>query len=463
MMVGVAAVLGIGMTRLGLPTFNSLVDKNVAFDILHPTAVVGLFVVLGVVALLGGVYPAVVLSSFQPTSVLKGSLSRTSKGIWLRRCLVVVQFGISAALGVSILVMDRQMEFVQTKDLGFTRKNILAVINPFEMRWDLMERYREVRDEFGRNPSILSATASRDFPGTRILSNVIWIPEADVKTEYRLPMLPMDEAFLETYEIKIVAGRGFSEELASDVTTAYVLTESAANTFGWDNKSALEKRIECPVIEKFGRPRGRVIGVVEDFHLNPLHHEMQPVVLLLWEVFHHNISLRYREGEPDAVVDHVEKVWERYQETIEPRYNDLEEMHEREYWKDSQLIKTSRVFGFIALIVACMGLMGLTAFTTLQRMKEIGVRKVLGGNAPGLVRLLTTEIIALVFLANLLAAPLGHWLATQWLGSFQNHVEIGTVDFLYVVFLSLLIAILTVSYQTLRAVQTNPVEVLRDE
>ncbi len=199
--VCVATVLGIVMAKLFLPTFNSLTDKNVPFDILNPMAVIGLFVVVGIVALMSGIYPAIVLSSFQPTEVLKGSLHRTRRGIWLRRALVIVQFGISVALGVGILVMDRQMAFIQTKDLGFTRKNILAVDHPLVNRQDLEPRLQEVREEFGRHPAILSSAFSRRFPGRRNDSNVIWIPEGPVRIEYRLPMMSIDEGFLDTYQI----------------------------------------------------------------------------------------------------------------------------------------------------------------------------------------------------------------------------------------------------------------------
>lgn len=206
-----------------------------------------------------------------------------------------------------------------------------------------------------------------------------------------------------------------------------------------------------------------MIGVVKDFHLNPLHRQMQPIVIFKWNWYMDSFSVRYREGERDAAIEHIEEVWKRYEQIEEPRYRDLDDMLEWAYAQDRQLIKTSRLFGFIALAVACMGLMGLTAFTTHQRMKEVGVRKVLGGSAPGLVQLLTKEVALLVLLANVLAAPAGFWLASRWLESFQYRVEIGVPSFLYVATISLLIAIGTVSYQTLSAVRTNPVEVLRDE
>ena len=462
----VSACLGIMMARLFLPTFNGLIDKNVPFDILNPTVAFGLLAVLGSVALLSGLYPAIVLSSFEPNEVLKGSMIRTRRGIWLRRSLVIVQFGISVALGVGILVMDRQMVFVQTKDLGFARENIIGIFGPLRGRPDLRGRHprTEVRKVFARHPSILASAVTRNYPGMRNPSSVIWIPEGPNRTEFRFPMMSIDEGFLETYDIPLVAGRNLSEDRETDATHTYILTESAARAFGWDRHSAIGKALESPIFEtKDKRPRGHVIGVVRDFHLNPLHRQMQPIVLFMSERHLYSFSVRYRPGERDAAVEHIEKTWKRYQKSEPPRYEELDVMLERAYEPDRQLIKTSRVFGTIALVVACMGLMGLTAFTTRQRMKEIGVRKVLGGTTQGLVKLLTQEVAMLVILANVLAAPFGYWVAANWLESFQYHVEIGAANFAIVATVSLTIALVTVSYQTLSAVRTNPVDVLRDE
>ena len=462
----VATGLGIVAARLFLPTFNGLIDKNVPFDLLNPTTAFGLLAVLATVALLSGLYPAVVLSSFEPNEVLKGSIARTRRGIWLRRTLVIAQFGISVALGVGILVMDRQMAFVQTKDLGFARENILSIPGPLRNRPDLYGRRprTEVRKAFRRHPSILSSACIWRVPGMRNPSNVIWIPEGPTRTEFNFPMMAIDEGFLETYQIPLLAGRNLSEDRETDATHTYMLTESAARAFGWDNQTAIGKALESPIYEtKDKRPRGHVIGVVRDFHLNPLHRQMQPIVLFMSERHLFRFLVRYREGECDAAVEHIEETWKRYEKSEPPQYEDVDVMLEVAYEPDRQLIKTSRVFGTIALVVACMGLMGMTAFTTHQRMKEIGVRKVLGGSTQSLVRLLTNEVALLVVLANVIAAPFGYWVAMNWLGSFQYRVEIGATSFAIVAAVSLTIALVTVSYQTLSAVRTNPVDVLRDE
>lgn len=459
-----ATGFGIVVAWMFLPTFNDMTNLNITFDILNPMAITGLFVVVAGVGVLSGLYPAFIFSSFAPTVVLKGAMSRTREGIWLRRTLVIVQFGISVILGVCILVMDKQMAFIANKALGFNPKNILAVSRPFDNRPDLQERLKTLRKEFGRHPSILSSTGSRSFPGMTSSSNIIWIPDGAVQTEYRAPLLPVDEDFLKTYEMPLISGRNFSEAVASDSIAAYILTESATKIFGWDNEQAIGQLLTSPYLEgTVGRPRGRVIGVIKDFHLNPLHRAIQPVVLMVWNRQLRNFSLRYREGEREAVVAHVERLWKHYEPNRPPEYYDLEDMHGWAYRRDYQLIQTSRVSGLIALIIACLGLLGLTAFTIQQRIQEVAVRKILGASAFSLVRLLAKEVVSLVILANVFAAPVGYWLVTQWLAAFPYRVGFGVTSFLYLIFLTLLIAMVTIGYQTFCAVRTDPVKMIRTE
>ena len=387
----------------------------------------------------------------------------TKGGIWLRRGLVVFQFGISVLLEIGILVMDRQMEFIQNKDLGFTRQNIL-ITTPLRTRPDLIPRLREIRQEFARHPAILSSTGTLGLPGLPNESNVaVFVPEGLGEEEFRIRMLGVDEDFLATYEIPLLSGRNFSATIASDSTQAFLLSEKAVKTFGWDNQSALGKSIVWPARESMGRPRGRVIGVFRDFHVNSLHHPMRPVILAVWNQKLLGFGLRYQPGTRENVVAHVKEAWARYNQDRPAEYHDLNEMIGWFYWQDAQLTRTSRVFGLIALAVACLGLLGLTAFTTQQRLKEIGIRKVLGGTAASLVHLLTREVVALVLLANILAAPFGFLLLSNWLDNFKYRIELGFVSFLYATLLTLLIAIITVSYQTLSAVRTDPVKVLRTE
>ena len=458
-----ASALGVLAVYLFLPTFNGLTGKNVPFDVANSMVILSSVCILIGVGFVSGIYPAAVLSSFAPATVLKGSMSRSSTGHWLRRVLIVAQFGVSVALGIGILMMDRQMAFIQTKDLGFARENIISVWGPFPYDIEL-ERIDEFRREFGNHPSIISSCVTRDIPALRNQSNVIWIPERPDPIEIRGPMLPVDYEFLDTYQVPLVSGRNFSRDIASDEEEAFILTEKAARAFGWNNQNALGKTLGLPLLEnRNGRPRGRVIGVVKDFHLNPLQQTMQPVVLLIWTRQLRHISLRYREGDRDAVIKHIEKVWNRHETLREPNYDDIEEILQWDYWQERQLISMSRIFGIVALGVACIGLLGLTAFSTHQRLGEVGIRKVLGGRPLGLVALLTKEVVALVTVANIIGAPFGYWLVTNWMQVFQYRVAFNPSILAYTVALSLAIAIATVSYQTLSAVRTNPVDVLRAE
>jgi putative ABC transport system permease protein len=457
-----AAAAGVLLAKLLLPTFNTMVYKTLSFDIFTPAALLGLAAIAATIGLLGGLYPALVLSSFAPTTVLKGEMHRSRRGIWLRRGLVVVQFGISVTLGLGILIMDRQMRYIQTKDLGFTSKNILNV-SPVSTRPELTPKLREIHRDFSKHPGIISSSASLGTPGIPMVSNMIVItPEG--RSEQRIRMLSIDENFLDTYDIPLVNGRNFSPDIASDSTSAYILSERAVTAFGWDNQTALGKRIAWPNLERQGiRDRGQVVGVVKDFHDNSLHHPMQPILLAMWESKLATFSLRYREGARDAVAEHVESTWRKYNASRPPEYYDVDEMLGWYYWQDNQLIDTCRTFGVVAVGVAILGLLGLTAFSTQQRMKEVGIRKVLGGSPGSLLTLLTREVVYLVAAANLLAGPFGYVVASWWLENFHFRTPIGVDSFLAAAGMTLLIALVTVSYQTFSALRTDPVKVLRND
>ena len=202
-------------------------------------------------------------------------------------------------------------------------------------------------------------------------------------------------------------------------TQAFLISERAAAIFGWDNQTALGKTIKWPLHENDGRPRGSVIGVYRDFHVSSLYEPMKPSILAVWNEKLLGFAFRYRPEMKDEVVEHLRTVWTRYNRELPFRYVDLDHEIDRRYWQEHQLMDITHVFGLIAGTVACLGLLGLTAFTTQQRMKEIGVRKVLGGSSASLIRLLTSEVVLLVVAANVLAAPFGYVLASKWLATFH--------------------------------------------
>lgn len=458
-----ATGLGLVGAKLLLPVFNEMTFRNVSFDLLEPVVIAGLFALVAVVGLIAGLYPAIVLSGYAPTSIAKGGVARTSAGIWLRRGLVLLQFTVTILLGLGILVIDRQMVHVENADLGFNPDHIIYV-NPTGTRPELSDRLREIRREFANHPGIVASTGTLGQPGVSNRSNIaVFIPEGQPDQEYRIRMLGVDEDFLGTYEIPLLSGRNFSRDIAADSTRAFLISEKAARAFGWDSRSALGKGLRWPASENWDRPRGHVIGVYRDFAVNPLHRAIQPSILAVWNEKLLGFSMRYLPEARKDVIDHLKTAWTRYNPVLPFRYLELEQMIGWGYWQNRQLLQTTRIFGLIAAGVACLGLLGLTAFTTQQRMKEVGVRKVLGGSSGSLYRLLTSEVVYLVAVANLIAAPIGYTLTSDWLAAFHYRIDLGPTLFLIVGLGAAGVALLTVSYQTVAAIRTDPVKVLRTE
>ena len=458
-----ALLLAVGVVELVLPAFNAFTGKGLSLiaDIRIPVllGLVGFTIFVG---LLAGSYPAFFLSSLQPVTALKGPLKTGSRGFWFRRGLVVFQFSISILLMIGTIVVHRQLGYIRHKDLGFHREHMLLMpifhqdrASQTAYEGPLSKDYNRVKQAFSQHPNVLKASASATY-GTAGGWQVGMVrPEGHDGTEFRMSVLGIDEDFLDAYGIALVSGRTFSGEIASDLTEAFLLNETAVKRFGWTDPIGKQLR---------GKNReGRVIGVVRDFHHQSLRQEIGPIALCIWRPKMGYLSLQIRgEGIPETMA-FLEKTWKRVLPNRPFAGGFLEANLNGRYGAEIRFGHLASIFSVLAIFISCLGLFGLVSFNVAQRTREIGVRKVLGASISGIVLMLTRESVRWVLAANVIAWPVAYYAMSTWLQGFVYRVSLDVWLFLLGGVLALAIALGTVGYQAVRAATANPVDALRYE
>ena len=456
LMSGIALVMALALVSLLLPDFNTLTGKALTIDLLtNPGFLFGVIGVAVFVGVISGSYPAFVLSSFTPVTVLKGHV-RGGGHARLRKALVVSQFAISAFLIIAAGVVKNQLTFIQDKNLGFNQEQIVTIpIREASMR----QQYETFKQELLKHPGVVSVTASANLPGGSDFGIPI-VPEGPVPEDAPPPrILAVDHDFLKTFEMELAAGPGFTTERSGDPISAFLVNEEAAQALGWDDP--LSQRIGIPVV---GVETSPVVGVVKDFHFRSMHEEIGPLVFFIptpnwFSVF----SVRVRAENMDETLALMEQTWTTF-EPIHPfTYSFLDQQFAQLHQAEAQISKLLTYATALAIFIACLGLFGLAAFTAEQRTKEIGIRKVLGASVGGIVLLLSKDFARLVTVAFVVAAPLAYLAMTRWLETFAYAVGLSWGVFLLAGSLALTIALLTVSYQAIRAAVSDPVKALRYE
>lgn len=462
----VALLAGLTIAWLALPVFNDIAGKTLSLNPLdNPWMLPVVTVLVLLVGVIAGSYPAFVLSAFDPASVLKGGDGRAPSSARIRKGLVVVQFALSMALIVSSLVVYRQLDFIQEMRLGFNDEQLVVVdINDGNAR----ANFASMKEEFARDADVLGVSVTSNVPGdwkniTQVDVGSYGAGEAD-----RLPayFLAADEDFLQTFEVDLVAGRNFTGESASD-SLSVMLNETAARRLGVQ----VGDRVSIPGSSLFGNLsettfEPTVIGITADFHVRSLREQIDPVVIGFRsgpvDVIDY-FTIRLSGSDVPATMAHLESVGQ----TFDPRhpfeFNFLDERIQDFYEAE---IRQGRIFSLatgLAIIIACLGLFGLAAFTTARRTKEIGIRKVLGATVPEIIALLSREIVVLVGVAFVVAMPIAWWVMDNWLDRFAYRIDIGVGVLLTAGLLALAFGLLTVGYQAARAALADPVESLRYE
>ncbi|MGV3504607.1 MAG: ABC transporter permease [Adhaeribacter sp.] len=453
-----AVGLSLGLIVLVLPYFNALSEKQLAIPFGDPLLYVWLLGLALVVGLLAGSYPAFFLSSFQPVNVLKGRLSSGGGHPMLRRALVVFQFSISIFLLIGTVVIYRQMYFLQHKNLGFNKEHVLKIrIDNGEIHHHRQAFLRRVK----QLPGVLQASVMSGEPGG-FHDQFGFEVSARPGETWRFNTVFTDFDYLPTLGIQLVAGRNLSRAFPSDSTSALLLNQQAAAVLGWTPHQALGQEISD---KGFGSPdvhRRRVVGVVKDYHFSSLKDPINPLAILM-RPDHRMLVLRLAPGNPAPVLAAVRQVYGQMAPQYPFQYSFLDDDFDHLYKTEQKQAQLFTIFSALAIFIACLGLFGLAAYTTEQRRKEIGIRKILGASAGGLVALVSRDFIRLVLLANILAWPLAYLAMQRWLEHFSYRIGIGWYVFLAAGLLALVIALLTISFQALKVALANPVESLRDE
>jgi putative ABC transport system permease protein len=455
-----ALLLSVLLVELLLPFFNNLTGRTLEVELLQrPGLLLGLLATGLVVSLLAGSYPSVVLSAFRPVKVLKGSFQASASGLWLRKGLIVLQFAISTFLIIGTLIIQRQLHYLQTKKLGYNNEHVLVL--PGDRK--IFEKLSTLKTELKQNPNIKEVTAAYDTPTIVGWTDGLRV-EGMAENENKLVnAMPVERDFVKTLELELVAGTDFTaaDEQQSklpeeEATHGVLLNEAAVRELGWTPAEAIGKKV-------LGPREGYVRGVVQDFHFAPLHVSITPMVIFMENMNWRKVMVKTSGEELASTLAYVEEIW-RAQVPHRPFvYDFLDQEYANLYQAER---RTGRIFGtfaFLAVMLACLGLFGLAAFMAQQRTKEIGIRKVLGASVASIVGLLSQDFVKLVGVAFAIAAPLAWYAMRRWLEDFTYRVDLEWWVFAAAGGAAVLIALLTVSFQSIKVALRNPIKSLRSE
>jgi putative ABC transport system permease protein len=435
---------------LFLPIFNAITTKDIKLEWNTglTLAVLGITIVTG---LLSGSYPALYISGFNPIAVLKGKL-RTSVGeLFVRKGLVVFQFTLSVVFIVSVLVVYKQVKLIQTRNLGYSKDNIIY----FPKEGGIQQKPDAFMDELRSIPGVQSASAAdHRFAGTYNLTGGLKWPGSDPANDVAFEVVHADYDLIEMLNIKMKEGRSFSREFGADSSTI-ILNEAAIKLMG----------LQDPVgktVNLWGESR-EIIGVTKDFHYESLHKNVKPLLMILKPQHAHYIMAKIGAGKEKEVLEKVKHLYSEYNAGAAFDYKFLDQDFQALYVSEQKIAVLSRYFAGLAIIISCLGLFGLAAFTAQRRQKEIGIRKVVGASVSNMALMLSKDFLKLVLIAVLAAFPLAWWAMNQWLDNFAYRVNLSADVFIIAGVAILLISIITISFQSIKAALSNPVESLRSE
>lgn len=449
-----AVMLAVILSYLLLPAFNLLSGKELSminlFDVKFMLSVVLMLLIVGLVA---GSYPAFYLTSFRPVEVLKGKVRTGMKSKSIRSILVVFQFAISIFLIIFTSVVYRQINFMQQQQMGMDRENVLVIENSYKLGEAGQLAFRNALARQA-GVSVVSG-ASDNLPS---VNNSFLMRSAGSEVEHPVAAFHADVDFIAALKLEMKAGRYFSTDTPSD-SNAVVINEAAAREFGFDKPDGQEI-LHSP--NAFTFLHYHVIGIVKDFNYESYRTRVRPMAIFLISGWSSNLLVRY-EGNAKTVLNNTSTLWKQYSPSEALEYNFLDDSFDKLYRSEERIGQLFSLFSGLAIFIACLGLFALAAFTAEQRTKEIGIRKVLGASVRSISMLLTKEFILLVFIAFIPAFTFGWWVSTQWLNEFAYRVEINLFIFVIAGASALAIAWLTVGFQSIKAARANPVESLRHE
>ena len=447
------------LIEIFIPVFNNLASKELQISFFSGWVFIpSLLALIFFTGILSGAYPAFLLSSFKPISVLKGNFQpQRQKGI-LRRGLVVFQYVISTTLIIGTIVIYYQMEYVQNKNLGYEKEHVVVIDNAAA----LGKQQQAFKNEMLKNSNIVKLSYSATLQTKRLSATIFQTEEAGSNENHVLLYLAADSDFLETYKLELTDGRYFSDKFASD-SAAVLLNEAAVEALGLSD--VLNKRLIYASDNPDERQYANIIGVLKNFHTTSLHEKIRPMVAILEpnpEGLDY-LSIRIQAGSIKQAIKTIETEWKRFLPDQPLEYSFFDESFDQEYRAELQTGKVFTAFAVLAVFIASLGLFGLASFTTERRIKEIGIRKALGASIASIIFLLTKEFSRWVIIANIIAWPLAWYAMSKWLENFAYKIDMGLWIFILSGLITLSAAILTVCFQAVKAAAANPINALRYE
>ncbi len=443
----VSMLLALGLVELVLPFFNDLVSKQISIQYGDPAYLLPILFIVVVSGLMAGVYPALILSAVNPIGALKGAVA-TAKGTSLRKALVVFQFAISVVLVVSALVIYKQIDFIQSKNLGYDKENV--VVFPGRGVKDL----NVMTTEISKIPGVMHASTANEslVQVQNQNSSFSWPGKAEDSRLY-VRTLVVGYDFMETMNFKLAEGRFFSEEMGD--TTNVIINRKLAEQMGVENPIGLET-------DQWGK-KGKIVGIVEDFHGRSLNEAIDPMVILCYPQWTGRFYVKVEPGRTQSVLASMEKLWKVASPQFPFEYSFLDSHYDRLYREEKVVGKLATGFTVMAILISSLGLLGLAAYATERKKKEISIRKVLGANVPNLIAMMSKEFLILTCVALVVGCPLAYYLMQNFLEGYAYHTEIDYTIFVFTCVGLVMVTLSVILFQVVRAAMANPTDNLRSE
>lgn len=462
LVVIIALILGLALVEIFLTPFNQITAKDFAMlDVFQPQMIVTMIAIVLATGLLSGIYPAIVLSSFEPSRILRGNLPKLGRFGNLRRILMVVQFGFSLFMIIGTISIFQQMHYLQNKELGFDKDQMVVITIPQDTA--VYNKLAYFKDQLLTNPQVLGVTGSGGVPGRSVGELMFRIEQDAQMIDKSIKMMAADEDFFDLLGIEVIAGRNFSTDIQTDVQQGFIINESAVRKFGWTD-NPIGKRMQWG-LEANGQAAydGKVVGVIKDFHFASLHNPMEPLAILFRPNFSPLFSVKLAGGDIKESLAWLEDQWTEFAGNHPFEYQFLDERIAAQYENEQTLLDIFSYFAILSILIAALGLFALTSFTVEQRLKEFSIRKVLGADIPDLSKLLGREFLILLVIALVLISPLAYLTISDWLEGFSYRIGVPIYSFLLAAFISAIITISTISFHIFKLAKTNPARILRME
>lgn len=460
----ISMIIATFATALIIPSLNEFTGKSIDFNpISDPLTGIGILAAGVLIGILAGIYPAFILSGFKPITVLKSMKLKTNWRLgWLRQALVLIQFSLSALLIVSSIIVYRQIKFLNEKDLGFSNEQVVF----FPVRGGVEENIEAFKSELKRSSNVVSVTSGYGLPGDLYAGDGIFV--GNNEKENSVNLFNGDYDFIKTLKLRLITGRDFSRDISSDTTQAFIINETAVKEFGYGTaQNALGKELKWnewqPRDTTRRQKKGNVIGVVQDFHYKNLHERITAAVIQIYPQVQVKVAVKLRTADMQKTLAYITDTWNKFSPGYPVDYQFMDETYSAMYKSEQKLGTLIWIFTLMAIFIGCMGLFGLAAFTAEQRVKEIGVRKVLGASVFNITALLSVRFVWLVIISSVIAFPIAWWAMNKWLQDFSYRISIEWWIFLVAALAALVIALITVSIQSVKAAIANPVKSLRTE